>query len=794
MAIGASGQTPTVTGVENDTWSAPVVNPGSLGYVLGTNLGALESTIVTFDGQQAKVLAVSGNQIHVLVPPNLAKSMARLVVTVDGQASEAIDVIVGDRIPRQQFVGHGSVSARPPPALTLPRIAEPPKPHALPQAGPASSGSGIVYTCDPSVTALSPTACTILNTTIAGLYANAFTNANANIYIQILNSGSLGSSDYSLSNWTYTNFRNALIAGRAGSTDAAAAASVPATNPFPSSLVGIPLPLQAALGLAPDSCMPSSGCYDGTISINGTLPLYFRNGSITSGQYDFFSVVEHETDEILGTASCAVACDFTNTVFPPDFFRYHSNGTRSFGPGTNAGCFSSDATNACLSLDGLHMLQQYNNIAIDGDAGDWVSNCASYLVQDASACPGIGGMDISPSAEILVLDAIGYTLRSASAVGLQFVPVTPCRVADTRNAAGPFGGPSLGAGATRNFTVPSSGCGIPSTALAYSLNMTVVPQGPLGFLATWPAGQAQPVVSTLNSDGRIKANAAIVPAGTNGAISVYASNATDVVLDINGYFVAPASSTLAFYPLTPCRVADTRNPAGPLGGPSMPALTSRNFPVRSSTCGIPSTAQAYSLNMTVVPSGGGPLGYLSTWPTGATQPFVSTLNAPTGAVLANAAIVPAGTGGAIDVFVTNQTDVIIDINGYFAPPGSAGALSLYPVTPCRVVDTRNAAGPFGGPALAGGVSRSFPVPSSTCGIPLGAQAYSLNATIVPSGTVGFLALYGGGSLPGVSTLNDSDASVVANAAIVPAAGDGSVSAYASNPTQLILDINGYFAP
>jgi hypothetical protein len=67
--------------------------------------------------------------------------------------------------------------------------------------------------------------------------------------------------------------------------------------------------------------------------------------------------------------------------------------------------------------------------------------------------------------------------------------------------------------------------------------------------------------------------------------------------------------------------------------------------------------------MTVVPSG--PLGYLTTWPTGGTQPPVSTLNAVEGQVIANAAIVPAGTNGAVNVFVTNTTHVIIETNGYF---------------------------------------------------------------------------------------------------------------------------------
>jgi hypothetical protein len=110
-------------------------------------------------------------------------------------------------------------------------------------------------------------------------------------------------------------------------------------------------------------------------------------------------------------------------------------------------------------------------------------------------------------------------------------------VVDTRNAAGPFGGPGLAGGATRSFAIPASACSVPATAAAYSLNVTVVPDGVLYYLSTWPTGSPQPLVSTLNSfDGAILANAAIVPAGTSGAISVYVTNPTNVILDINGYF------------------------------------------------------------------------------------------------------------------------------------------------------------------------------------------------------------------------------------------------------------------
>ena len=384
---------------------------------------------------------------------------------------------------------------------------------------------------------------------------------------------------------------------------------------------------------------------------------------------------------------------------------------------------------------------------------------------------------------------------SAPVDGLRFVPVAPCRIADTRGAAGPFGGPTPEANSSRSFAVPQSGCGIPPSAQAYSLNVTVVPPGRLSYLTLWPTGQGQPFVSTLNSlNGNVLANAALVPAGIDGAVSVYVTDVTDVILDINGYFDSPSGTgSYSFYPTQPCRVADTRNPAGPFGGPSLGAGQSRDFPVPSSPCNLPSTASAYSMNMTVVP--GGYLGYLTTWPTGQAQPMVSTLNSWTGKIAANAAIVPAGNGGAISVFAADATAVVVDANGYFGAPGGSGALNFYPVAPCRIADTRNPDGPFGGPEMQAGAVRSFPVPSSGCGIPAKAAAYSVNVTVVPDGPLSYLTAWPSGSAqPFVSTLNSLDGAIVANAALVPAGTGGAISVYVTQRTHVILDINGYFAP
>ena len=257
------------------------------------------------------------------------------------------------------------------------------------------------------------------------------------------------------------------------------------------------------------------------------------------------------------------------------------------------------------------------------------------------ACIGIGNRSCTFSM------TQNFSVNGDFAQALQFVSIAPCRLVDTRNPTGTFGGPPIQGGTPRSFPIPQqTPCDIPATAAAYALNVTLVPINghSVGFITVWPTDENQPNASIMNSwDGRFKANAAIIPAGTNGAVSVYSSDTTNVVLDIDGYFVPTNSSTLAFYPLPPCRVADTRNANGPLGGPYLSKNTERDFPVLDATaCNIPSTAQAYSLNFTVIPRSD-QVWVFTAWPFGQNQPGTSTLNAPTGTVVANAAILPAGT-------------------------------------------------------------------------------------------------------------------------------------------------------
>jgi hypothetical protein len=348
--------------------------------------------------------------------------------------------------------------------------------------------------------------------------------------------------------------------------------------------------------------------------------------------------------------------------------------------------------------------QQQKLTASDGAASDQfgvsVSVNGNTVVISANT-KAVGANSAQGAAYVFVGPAI--------ATGLQFVPITPCRVVDTRasqNFASPFGTPSLvgggftlSGGPTRTFPIPTSThCTIPANAQAYSFNVTVIPPGSLGFLTLFPTGQARPNAVTIDdTQGLILNNAAIVPAGTNGSVDVFASDNTDLAIDINGYFVPSTPSSLVFVPMTPCRVVDTRasqNFMSPFGAPSLvgggftlSGGPTRTFQIPSSpNCMIPSNAMAYSFNVTVIPPG--PLGFLVIFPTGQPRPNAVTLDDTQGVILNNSAIVPAGTNGSVDVFASQNTDLTIDINGYYVLSSPSG-LVFVPMTPCRVVDLQS---------------------------------------------------------------------------------------------------------
>lgn len=134
-----------------------------------------------------------------------------------------------------------------------------------------------------------------------------------------------------------------------------------------------------------------------------------------------------------------------------------------------------------------------------------------------------------------------------------------------------------------------------------------------------------------------------------------------------------------------------------------------------------------------------------------------------------------------------------------AAPGPAGPprpSRFYALTPCRLFDTREAAGPLGGPAISAGARRLFPL-GGTCGIPPGARAISTNVTVVAAGAAGSIVLWAGdGEIPGTSNVNVAAGRTRANNGVIELARDGTRTIQVRNGTaaaaHLILDVNGYF--
>jgi hypothetical protein len=126
---------------------------------------------------------------------------------------------------------------------------------------------------------------------------------------------------------------------------------------------------------------------------------------------------------------------------------------------------------------------------------------------------------------------------------------------------------------------------------------------------------------------------------------------------------------------------------------------------------------------------------------------------------------------------------------------SEPALDFYTLTPCRLIDTRNPAGPLGGPALKAGKTRTFVV-TGVCGVPASARALSVNLTITQSAAAGYLRLLPGDQtlLPAASSINYVSGQTRANNATLQLAFDGSggLQVFSASGTDFVLDVNGYF--
>ena len=127
-----------------------------------------------------------------------------------------------------------------------------------------------------------------------------------------------------------------------------------------------------------------------------------------------------------------------------------------------------------------------------------------------------------------------------------FVPITPCRLADTR----PVGIPALVPQETRTFQVHGSNgdCTIPAEATAVSMNVTAEDATVGTFWTFWPADESQPLASSLNPfPGQPPTpNAVSTPLSAGGAFNLFNfTGSVNAIIDIDGYYTRTSLQDLA---------------------------------------------------------------------------------------------------------------------------------------------------------------------------------------------------------------------------------------------------------
>jgi len=279
----------------------------------------------------------------------------------------------------------------------------------------------------------------------------------------------------------------------------------------------------------------------------------------------------------------------------------------------------------------------------------------------------------------VIVDVVGYysdgTLDEAPDGSRFTATVSPTRILDTRTTVPPK---PLGPGDANLKSVQVAGIGgVPSAASAVVMNVTAVTPTTGSWLTIWPHGVSEPLASNLNySAGQTVPNLVIMKVGDQGKVDmVNAFGSVDVIFDVVGYFQntpsPPAGSR--FRDIAPGRLADTRvnfPSGGRLGSNSIRSFQiAGQSPLGGGVAPVPATgAVAVVLNVTVVsPSGGG---YATVYPSDATQPLASNLNFVGGQVVPNLVTARLGADGAVKVFTTTATDVIIDVVGWYAVPPS----------------------------------------------------------------------------------------------------------------------------
>ncbi|MGY0231148.1 choice-of-anchor D domain-containing protein [Longispora urticae] len=388
-----------------------------------------------------------------------------------------------------------------------------------------------------------------------------------------------------------------------------------------------------------------------------------------------------------------------------------------------------------------------------------------------------------------------------------YTTLNPARILDTRSGNGAPAA-KVGRAGILHLQVGGRG-GVPSQGVsAVTLNVTVTDPSAESFLTLFPKGVARPTASSLNFlPGWTGANSVTVKVGPDGGVDIYNHDgATHVIVDVMGYYAEndqAYSMGGLFHPMTPRRLIDTRNGGGALLSDYY-LRSALNFGAGNSHI------RAWAVNITATAPVG--QGFLTAW-NGDIYSLqeTSTLNYRQGETVPNMAIVPTAacsncSGGAegwpsIGVYAQTTTHVIVDIVGFFDDGYYSGdGLRFDPITPTRIVDTRDGLGAPG--ALGQATTTKVTAPGAVLNTAGGAtSSLALNVTAVYPSIPTVVTLWGNGidgqSKPGVSNLNPQPGKVTPNAAITQIGPSNAFNVYNhGGNVHLVVDVVGrfYFHP
>ena len=387
---------------------------------------------------------------------------------------------------------------------------------------------------------------------------------------------------------------------------------------------------------------------------------------------------------------------------------------------------------------------------------------------------------VTPGLNASAATSANVALKVTTVQGVGFVPLTPARLLDTRTGTGAA---KVRVRANGSVTVQVTGRGgVPASGVsAVAVNTTVVAPSGAGYVTVYPAGAARPVASNLNYPaGATVANMVVAKLGSGGRLTLYSNSATDLVVDVTGYY--PSSAKYA--PLVPVRLLDTRTG---LGAPKARVAAGKTVNVTVlGRGGVPATGvAAVVLNVTAV--GASKVGSATVFAAGQTRPDSANLAYRAGGTVPALVIAKVGSSGQVSVYTTAGADLLADVMGYI-PTGSDYTAMASTV---RVADTRSGLGVTRARVRAGG-SLTVAI-AGAGGVPLdGVRTAFLTLTAVNPGRAGYLSLYPAGeSRPTASVVNFAAGETRANSILARLGTSGKVTVYSPVETDIVVSVAGY---